>query len=69
MNEEQKVLLRKIMKMRRGTILRKGKEERVLWSIMPGMIFYKTKRSKVEVTGLNIRDFLKWAEKAEIVDS
>lgn len=54
------------MNMPRGTVLRKGKTERILWGIMPGFIAYRTKRSK-NVTALNIQDFIEWAEKAEFV--
>lgn len=68
MSDKQKELLGKLMKMPRGTVLRKGKTERVLWGLMPGMIAYKTKRSKTQVTALNVHDFIKWAEKAEIVE-
>lgn len=67
MNEKQKELIQKVMKSPRGTILRKGKTERILWGVMPGFIAYKTKRSKTKVTSLNIPDFIEWAEKAEFV--
>lgn len=68
MNENQKKLLHKIMNSPRGTILRKGKTERILWGYMPGYIAYKTKRSKTKVTALNIQEFIDWAEKAEFVE-
>lgn len=67
MSEKQKELLQKIMNSPRGTILRKGKTERVLWGIMPGFIAYKTKRSKTKVTALNVQEFIEWAEKADFV--
>lgn len=51
----------------RGTVLRKGKTERVLWGFMPGFIAYKTKRSRTKVSALNIQEFIEWAEKAEFV--
>lgn len=56
------------MKLKQGTILRRGRTERILWGLMPGMIVYKTKRSKTKATALNINDFIKWAEKAEIIE-
>lgn len=62
MNEKQKELLQKIMNSPRGTILRKGKTERILWGIMPRFIAYKTK-----LKALNIQEFIEWAEKAEFV--
>lgn len=68
LTENQKILLEKILKMPRGTILRKGKTERILWGAMPGMIAYKTKSSKTKVTCLNVFDFMAWAEKAELVE-
>lgn len=67
LTDQQKELLLKIIRSRRGTILRKGTTERILWGLMPGMIAYKTKRSKQRVTCLNVLEFLKWAEKAEFV--
>lgn len=67
MNEKQKKLLQKIMNSPRGTVLRKGKTERVLWGFMPGFIAYKTKRSRTKVSALNIQEFIEWAEKAEFV--
>lgn len=69
MNENQKELLEKLIKLPVGTILRKGKTERILCGLMPGMIVYRTKRSKTKATALNVHDFIKWAEKAEIVDA
>lgn len=68
MNNKQRELLEKIMKLKQGTILRRGRTERILWGLMPGMIVYKTKRSKTKATALNINDFIKWAEKAEIIE-
>lgn len=68
MNEKQKTLLLKIMELPVGTILRKGKTERILCGLMPGMIVYRTKRSKTKFTALNIQSFIKWAEKAEILE-
>lgn len=68
LTESQKELFIKLIQMPRGTVLRKGKTERILWGLGPGMIAYKTKRSKTRVTMLNVFDFMKWAEKAEIVE-
>lgn len=68
LTDSQKELLNKLIRMPRGTVLRKGKTERILWGLMPGMIVYKTKRSKNTSTALNIFDFMKWAEKAEIIE-
>ena len=67
MTDKQKELLEKIIKSPRGTILQKGKTRRILWGVMPGMIAYKTFRSKKIVTAVLATDFLKWAEKAEFV--
>lgn len=67
MNEKQKDLLAKILELPVGTILRKGKTERIFCGLMPGMIVYRTKRSKTKFTALNTLSFIKWAEKAEIV--
>lgn len=68
LTDSQKELLNKLIKMPRGTVLRKGKQERILWGLMPGMIMYKTKITSNRTTGLNVFDFMKWAEKAEIVE-
>jgi hypothetical protein len=68
MNEKQKELFIELLKMPVGTILRKGKTERILIGLIPGMIVYRTKRSKTKHTGLNIVSFMKWAEKAEIIE-
>ena len=68
LNEQQKELLVKIYKCKRGQILRKGKTERILYGADHMFIAYMTKRSKRKVTALNIPDFLKWAEKAEFVE-
>jgi hypothetical protein len=69
MTDSQKELLNKLLKMPQGTILRKGKTERILWGVIPGFIVYKTKRSKTKATALNINEFMEWAEKAEIVSA
>jgi len=68
LNEQQKELLVKIYKCKRGQILRKGKTERILYGADHMFIAYMTKRSKRKVTALNILEFLKWAEKAEFVE-
>lgn len=68
LNEQQKELLVKIYKCKRGQILRKGKTERILYGADHMFIAYMTKRSKRKVTALNIPEFLKWAEKAEFVE-
>ena len=68
LNEQQKDLLVKIYKCKRGQILRKGKTERILYGADHMFIAYMTKRSKRKVTALNIPEFLKWAEKAEFVE-
>lgn len=68
LNEQQKELLVKIYKCKRGQILRKGKTERILYGADYMFIAYMTKRSKRKVTALNIPEFLKWAEKAEFVE-
>lgn len=68
LNEQQKELLVKIYKFKRGQILRKGKAERILYGADHMFIAYMTKRSKRKVTALNIPEFLKWAEKAEFVE-
>ena len=68
LSEQQKELLIKIYKCKRGQILRKGKTERILYGADHMFIAYMTKRSKRKVTVLNIPEFLKWAEKAEFVE-
>ncbi|WP_340397786.1 hypothetical protein NST50_05230 [Paenibacillus sp. FSL E2-0202] len=68
MNANQKEVLIKLLGLPIGTILRKGKTERILCGLMPGMIVYRTKRSKTKFTALNINSFIKWAEKAEIIE-
>lgn len=68
MNENQKVILEKILKLPVGTVLRRGKSERILIGFMPGMVSYKTNRSKTKITVLNVLDFIKWAEKSDIDD-
>lgn len=68
LNEQQKELLVKLYKCKRGQILRKGKTERILYGADHMFIAYMTKRSKRKVTALNIPEFLKWAEKAEFVE-
>lgn len=68
LNEQQKELLVKIYKCKRGQILRKGKTERILYGADHMFIAYMTKRSKRKVTALNIPEFLKWAEKAGFVE-
>lgn len=68
LNEQQKELLVKIYKCKRGQILRKGKTERILYGADHMFIAYMTKRSKRKVTALNIPEFLTWAEKAEFVE-
>ncbi|OMD31348.1 hypothetical protein [Paenibacillus odorifer] len=68
MNAKQREVLEKLMGLPVGTILRKGKTERILCGLMPGMIVYRTKRSKTKATALNVLSFIKWAEKAEIVE-
>lgn len=68
LNEQQKEVLIKIYKCKRGQILRKGKTERILYGADHLFIAYMTKRSKSKITMLAIPDFLKWAEKAEFVE-
>lgn len=68
LTESQKELLNKLIRMPRGTVLRKGERERILWGLMPGMILYKTKITSKQTTALNVFDFIKWAETAEIID-
>ena len=68
LSEQQKELLVKIYKCKRGQVLRKGKTERILYGADHMFIAYMTKRSKRKVTALNIPEFLKWAEKAEFVE-
>ncbi|MFD2867573.1 hypothetical protein ACFSY7_03515 [Kurthia populi] len=68
LSEQQKELLVKIYKCKRGQVLRKGKTERILYGADHMFIAYMTKRSKRKVTVLNIPEFLKWAEKAEFVE-
>ncbi|HEY2492708.1 MAG TPA: hypothetical protein VGI33_07350 [Paenibacillus sp.] len=67
MNDQQRKILEKLMGLPVGTILRNGKTERILCGFMPGMIVYRTKRSKTKATALNVLSFVKWAEKAEVV--
>lgn len=68
LNEQQKTLLTKIYTSKQGQVLRKGKTERILYGADHMFIAYMTKRSKTQVTALNIPEFLKWAEKAEFVE-
>lgn len=67
LNLEEKALIEKIVNSNRGQILRKGKVERILYGMDHMFILYMTKRSKSKVTALNIKEFLKWAEKAEFI--
>ena len=68
LTKKQSELLQNLVDMPRGTILRKGNRERILWSVGPGYIFYKTKSKPKETTMVHVTSFMKWAEKAEIVE-
>lgn len=69
LSDTERELLTKIIKSPRGTILRRGKVERTLWGITPGMIIYKTRRSKRTSVGESVPIFLKWAAKAEFIEA
>lgn len=67
MNKQQKHLLEKLLQMPVGTVLQKGSRKRILVSVGPGFIFYKTPSKPKSTNMQNIKLFLKWAENAEIV--
>ena len=69
LTKKQAELFQKLIEMPRGTILRKGNRERILWSLGPGFIFYKTKSKPNETTMMQLSTFMKWAENAEIIVS
>ncbi len=67
MTENQKELFNRLIKMPVGTTLRKGQRQRILVGLAPGMIVYKTKADSPKTIMENISNFMKWAEKAEII--
>lgn len=67
MNNKQKEMLNKLLGMPVNTVLKKGARQRILVGFNGFMFFYKTKSNSKKTTGQNAIDFLKWAEKADIV--
>ncbi|AMW98430.1 hypothetical protein [Rummeliibacillus stabekisii] len=67
MNDSQKELLNKLLKMPVGTTFQKGKTKRILVGFNGFMIMYKTKATSKKTTGQDTLSFLNWVEKAEIV--
>lgn len=66
--EPQLELLQNILNLPEGTIIKRGTVERIFCGNHEDQfIVYKTKRSKTKAIALNYYDFIKWAEKAEIV--
>lgn len=68
LTDAQKELLNKMLQMPKGTVMKKGKTERILWGVGPGYIFYKIKSRPRQTTMLHVVQFMKWAEKAEFVE-
>lgn len=66
MNEKQKELLQRILKMKVGTVLKKGNQRRILLGIAPGFIVYSTPSRPKQKNFMNVQIFMKWAEKAEV---
>lgn len=66
MTKKQKELLNKILVMPVGTTLKKGNRQRIIVGFDGFMIYYKTKVTSKKTTGLNVQNFLKWAEDADI---
>lgn len=67
MNEKQKELLNKLLSMPINTVLKKGSRQRIVVGFNGFMFFYKTKENSKHTTGQKTLNFIKWAEKAEIL--